>query len=70
MAPSAPLPVNRRLSNHHDFLAVKIFLMDLEEMAVRKDWCSAVEMWVFRQFVKGSKAHTAFNVFIKYGHGL
>ena len=29
-APPDPLPLNRRLSNHHDFLAVWIFLMDLE----------------------------------------
>ncbi len=65
MAPSDPLSINRRLSNHHDFLAVQIFLMDLEEMVVRKDWCSAIEMWVFRQFDKGSKAHTAFNVYLK-----
>jgi hypothetical protein len=28
-APTDPLPANRRLSNHHDFLAVQIFLMDL-----------------------------------------
>ncbi len=27
-------------------------------------------MWVFRQFEKGSKAHTAFNVFLKSGKGL
>jgi hypothetical protein len=36
-APVEPLPANRRLSNHHDFLAVQIFLMDLEDMVVRKD---------------------------------
>ena len=36
-APADPLPANRRLSNHHDFLAVHIFLMDLEDMVVRKD---------------------------------
>jgi len=28
-APAEPLPANRRLANHHDFLAVQIFLMDL-----------------------------------------
>ncbi len=27
-------------------------------------------MWVFRQFEKGSKAHTAFHVFMKSGQGL
>ena len=36
-APADHLPANRRLSNHHDFLAVQIFLMDLEDMMVRKD---------------------------------
>ncbi len=36
-APSDYLPPNRRLSNHHDFLSVQMFLMDLEEMVVRKD---------------------------------
>jgi hypothetical protein len=65
MAPSDSLPANRRLSNHRDFLLVLIFLMDLEELAVRKEWGSAVEMWVFRQFEKGTKAHTAFNVYLK-----
>ncbi len=44
--------------------------MDLEEMAVRKDWCSALEMWIFRKFDKGSKVHTTFNVFLKFGQGL
>ena len=44
MAPSDSLPANRRLSNHHDFLAVLIFLMDLEELVVRKEWGSTVEM--------------------------
>ncbi len=29
-APAEPLPANRRLSNHHNFFAVHIFLMDLE----------------------------------------
>ncbi len=37
MAPSDSLPDNRRLSNHHDFLAVLIFLIDLEELVVRKE---------------------------------
>ena len=32
MAPSDSLPANRRLSNHHDFLSVLIFLMDFEEL--------------------------------------
>ena len=32
-----PLPLDRRLSNHHDFLEVQIFLMDLENMMVRRD---------------------------------
>jgi hypothetical protein len=44
------LPLNRRLSDHHNFLAVQIFLMDLEDMVVRKEWVSPVEMWVFIQF--------------------
>jgi hypothetical protein len=44
--------------------------MDLEEMVFRKDWCLAIEMWVFRQFDKGSKVHTAFNVYLKSGQGL
>jgi hypothetical protein len=70
MAPSDSLPANRRLSNHHDFLSVLIFLMDLEELVVRKEWGSAVKMWVFRQFEKGTKAHTAFNVHLKSGQGL
>ena len=43
-APPDPLPLNRRLSNHHDFLAVHIFLVDLEDMVVRKDWGSPNEM--------------------------
>jgi hypothetical protein len=49
---------------------VQIFLMDLENMVVRKDWGSPVEMWVFRQFEKGSKAHTAFHLYLKPGQGL
>jgi hypothetical protein len=44
--------------------------MDLEDMVVRKDWSSPIEMWVCRQFEKGSKAHTAFTVFVKSGQGL
>ncbi len=44
--------------------------MDLEYMVIRKDWSSLIEMWVFRQFEKGSKAHTAFNVFLESGQGL
>jgi len=36
-APMEPLPLNRRLSNRHDFLAVQIFLTDLDDMVVRKD---------------------------------
>ncbi len=69
-APADPLPANRRLSNHHGFLAVQIFLMDLEDMVVRKDWSSPIEMWVFRQIEKGSKAYTAFTIFLKSGQGL
>jgi hypothetical protein len=69
-APSDPLPLNHRLSNHHDFLAVHIFLMDLEAMVARKDWGSPIEMWVFKQFEKGSKAHTAFRVYLKSGQGV
>ncbi len=68
--PSDTLPPNRRLSNHHDFLSVQMILMDLEEMVVRKDWSSPIDLWVFRQFEKGSKAHTAFHVFLKSGQGL
>ncbi len=37
MAPIDPLPNNRRLSIQHDFLAVQIFLMYLEDMVIRKD---------------------------------
>ena len=69
-APSDPLPLNRRLHNHHDFLALQMFLMDVEDQVVRKDWSSPIEMWVFRQIEKGSKAHTAFHVFLKSGQGL
>ena len=43
-APSDPLPLNRRLSNRRDFLAVHIFRMNLEDMVIRKDWGSSVEM--------------------------
>jgi hypothetical protein len=32
--------------------------MDIEDQVVRKDWSSPIEMWVFRQIEKGSKAHT------------
>ena len=69
-APLDHLPLDRRLSSHHDFLAVQIFLVDLEDMMVRKDWGSFVEMWVFKQFEKGYKAHTAFHVYLKSGQGL
>ncbi len=69
-APVESLPANRKLSNHHDFLAVQIFLMDLENMVVRKGWTSPIEMWVFRQFEKGFKAHTTFTVFLKSGQGI
>ena len=34
-------------------------------MVVRKDWGSPVEMWVFKQFEKGSQARTAFHVYLK-----
>ena len=69
-APPDSLPLNRRLSNHHDFLAVQIFLMNLEDlgfgfMVVHKDWGSTIKMWVFKQFEKGAKAHTAFHVYLK-----
>jgi hypothetical protein len=56
--PTEPLPANRRLSNHHDFLAVQIFLMDLEDMVVRKDWSSPIEMWVFQTSLKRVRRHT------------
>ena len=36
-APPYPLPLNRRLHNHHDFLALQMFLMDIEDQVVRKD---------------------------------
>ena len=39
-------------------------------MVVRKDWGSPVEMWVFKQFDKGSKAHTAYHVCLKSGQDL
>jgi hypothetical protein len=42
MAPSDSLPANRWLSKHHDFLSVLIFLMDLEELVVRKEWGSTL----------------------------
>ena len=47
-----------------------MFLMDVEDQVVRKVWISPIEMWVFRQIEKGSKAHTAFHVFLKSGQGL
>jgi hypothetical protein len=47
-----------------------MFLMDIEDQVVRKEWSSPIEMWVFRQIEKGSKAHTAFQVFLKSGQGL
>ena len=43
-APADPLPANRKLSNHYDFLAVLIFLMDLENIVVLKNWTSPIEM--------------------------
>ena len=69
-APSEPLAVNHRLHDHHDFLALHMFFMNVEEAVSRKDWCSPVELWVFRQIEKSSKAHTAFHVFLKSGQGL
>jgi hypothetical protein len=39
-------------------------------MVVRKDWGSPVEIWVFKHFEKGSKAHTALHVYLKSGQGL
>ena len=50
MALMDPLPPIRRLSEHHDFLAVRLFLLDLEEIVVRKEWCSTIKMRVFSQF--------------------
>ena len=44
--------------------------MNVEEAVSRKDWCSPVELWVFQQIEKSSKAHTAFHVFLKSGQGL
>jgi hypothetical protein len=44
--------------------------MDLEDMVVRKDWSSPVEMWIVKQFEKGSKARTAFHVYLKSSQGL
>ena len=69
-APSDPLLMNRRLHNHHDFLSLQMFLMDVEDQVVHKDWSSPLEMGVIRQIEKGSKAHTAFHVFLKSGQGL
>ncbi len=37
-----------------------MFLKNVEKAVARKDWCSPVELWVFRQVEKGSKAHTVF----------
>jgi hypothetical protein len=68
--PSDPLSLSRRLHNHHDFLDLQMFLMDIEDHVVRKDSSSPIEMWVFRQIEKGSKAHTAFHIFLKSGQGL
>jgi hypothetical protein len=71
MAPFDSLPANRQLSIHLNFLSVLLnFLVDLEDLVVRKEWGSAVEMWVFQQFEKGTKAHTAFDVFLKSLQGL
>ena len=70
MAPSEPLPPDRRLSNNHAFLAVQIWLMDIEDIVIRNDWSTTIEMWVFRQIDKGSKAHTTFHIFLKSGVGL
>ena len=39
-------------------------------MVIHKDWSSPIEMWVFCQFEKGSRAHTAFTVFLKSDQGL
>ncbi len=33
-APSEPVSPNRRLSNHHNFLAVQILLMDIEDVVI------------------------------------
>jgi len=43
-APLNPLPLNRRLSNRHDFFEVQIVLVNLEDMVVRKDRGLPVEM--------------------------
>jgi transcription initiation factor TFIIIB Brf1 subunit/transcription initiation factor TFIIB len=59
MTLSESIPNNRKLSNHHDFHAVLIFLMDIENMVQRKVWTSPTELRVFRLIKKGSKAHTA-----------
>ncbi len=44
LAPADPFPINRRLSNHQDLLAVQILNMDLAGMVIRKDRGSPVEM--------------------------
>jgi len=44
--------------------------MNLQDMVVRKVWGSPVEMWVIKHFEKGSKAHTAFHVYLKSGQCL
>jgi hypothetical protein len=44
--------------------------MDIEEMLQRKEWSSAIYLWVFRKTEKGSKAHTAFHNHLKFGHDL
>ena len=60
-APSEPLALNHRLHDHHDFFALQMFFMNVEEAVSRKDWCSPVELWVFRQIETSSKAHTTYH---------
>ncbi len=56
-----PIP-NTSFVCFRTIIAVQNFLM---EMVVRKDWSSAIEMWVFCHLTKGLKADTTFHVYLK-----
>ena len=49
MAPSESFPNIRKLSDHHDFLAVIICHMDIADMVLRKECTFPKELWAFRQ---------------------